>query len=476
MAVTIGHFVGDSSGKFHALFGNTTSQIDSQKLADQLGNLIMDVNRGVSYQKGSSYTLDDSLAGGRALQGQKNEKEIPEPSGADKCLTLYNKDCIHTIWWEEKEKAVYYQLQTGSIQENADQTGAKFVPDGEATKKTILAQNVEEFAVNLSSVEPQRVVKFQFVMSDARDKVIEENITLRNKVKVNCNMDEVYQAEDMTPDTEATTETEPEEPTTATTPEEPTTEATDEPTTQESSSTEASETTTKGTEASSTSSPVEKPEEIPEEETIYLAKDAQAKISLADTPGSYGESYFLVYKDDEKTPSDRVSSKKFHNNDYLEINMNNSNKTCTATIEWVDSLNLEKIDYIEIHFFSGDSSETEEKIVTVYPKIEEKIDRNKVITKTYWYLWSGPYEDSYFKVYFKDGTVSEPYGYDTFDPNSGSYNQYLNIKSKIGWLLLYHQDFTISLDPDNDFAGVDHFELIIQSGDRIRGTIQITLD
>ncbi|MDO4554995.1 MAG: prepilin-type N-terminal cleavage/methylation domain-containing protein, partial [Lachnospiraceae bacterium] len=211
MAVTISHFVGSSSNQFRSLFGNASNQIDSQDLADKLGTLIMGANRGISYQQNGSFVLNDAVAKGQTLSVDSSESQKAVSKGnnavTEKQLILYNKDCIHRIWWDETDQKVCYSLQTGRIQEKADGTGTEFITDSDETKPAVLASNVTDFAVNLAQLETSGIVKFQFKLSDTRDKVTEENVTVRNSVKVNLSEDDVYAKEDLSADTEATTET-----------------------------------------------------------------------------------------------------------------------------------------------------------------------------------------------------------------------------------------------------------------------------
>lgn len=136
----------------------TKTQIDIQELEDDVENMIMDANTSISY-----------------TDGDGTGKSI---------LTVFSKYLKHNgrypaqytdiMEWDPSQKTVSYTRQTIGTEEIF-----KEVP------MSVIADNVEDFSVDLSKVEKENIAEFQITINNkGKEDSVTCTVHIRNKVKV----------------------------------------------------------------------------------------------------------------------------------------------------------------------------------------------------------------------------------------------------------------------------------------------------
>lgn len=136
----------------------TKTQIDIQELEDDVENMIMDANTSISYTDG----------------GGTGKSILTVFSKYQKYNGRYPAQYTDIMEWDPSEKTVSYTRQTIGTEEIF-----KEVP------MSVIAENVEDFSVDLSNVEKENIAEFQITINNKGKKdSVTCTVHLRNKVKV----------------------------------------------------------------------------------------------------------------------------------------------------------------------------------------------------------------------------------------------------------------------------------------------------
>ncbi len=146
-------------------------QYEAQLAMNQLQDLLIDANRGVTYMvNGSTAILSDA--------------EIADGTVTDKQVFIYNADRYYVIEWIAAEREILYSEYI----RNAD---GSWVADADA-HDALLAEYVREFSVDLSSVQQNNCIELKIYFDNDREYQVTQNVKLRNKVSVNAPLAEMY--------------------------------------------------------------------------------------------------------------------------------------------------------------------------------------------------------------------------------------------------------------------------------------------
>lgn len=221
-------FIGTGANSYRNTSSNAEAQMEVQQALDQIQNIVIDVNRGVYYAAVEGDALADPDTPGVAIlndidQGDGLSKALYVTSAVPKengdrpnsyeyfCEIIQwnsaSKEIEYGAWtWEGIEPAepeatgktptdttVVSSAEATAPEANPDQqispqTTPEVKPTSKAQikiEKTILAEDITGFEVDISKAANKRVVRFQ-LMTDKRGKTIKtlHTVNLRNQIKV----------------------------------------------------------------------------------------------------------------------------------------------------------------------------------------------------------------------------------------------------------------------------------------------------
>lgn len=221
-------FIGTGANSYRNTSSNAEAQMEVQQALDQIQNIVIDVNRGVYYAAVEGDALADPDTPGTAIlndidQGDGLSKALYVTSAVPKengdrpnsyeyfCEIIQwnsaSKEIEYGAWtWEgiepaESESTGKTPTDTTAVssaeatapeanpdQQISPQTTPEVKPTSKAQikiEKTILAEDITGFEVDISKAANKRVVRFQ-LMTDKRGKTIKtlHTVNLRNQIKV----------------------------------------------------------------------------------------------------------------------------------------------------------------------------------------------------------------------------------------------------------------------------------------------------
>ena len=240
--------VGTGSHSYRTTSSNAKVQMETQNIMDQIQNIIIDVNRSVyySYGDGMNDNVGELVTNDIETAGTAAAKTFFATSGTESSNLdesgnkLYDYTC-DVILWNKQEQKLYYACKTwqgtetekstdtandvsvepsgltdgseqsetashagtngealmditdndmevadGSEDENESATVSKRTSKIEnKVKKTLLAENVTDFRVDVSKVASERIVRFQFTADvNGKETTTVHAVNLRNQIQV----------------------------------------------------------------------------------------------------------------------------------------------------------------------------------------------------------------------------------------------------------------------------------------------------
>jgi prepilin-type N-terminal cleavage/methylation domain-containing protein len=163
-------------------------QYEAQLANNQLMNLILDTQKGITYQYN---TATNSVT-------IHSDADIPNPDDVvSKTVYLYaydeassgTRDTYFIIVWEKATKKLYiteYDYSTAD---------PSWTPDHDPiTKKEmgLLSNYVEDFSLDLNQVETEQRLRMNLTFKNESEYHVNQNITLRNKIKIDKTVAEIY--------------------------------------------------------------------------------------------------------------------------------------------------------------------------------------------------------------------------------------------------------------------------------------------
>ena len=145
-------------------------QYEAQLTMNQLQDLLIDATKGVSYSvNGDTHRI-------------LSDADITEASVTAKQLTVYNEDKYCVIKWDVAQEQLLYS----EYNREPDDSFTAVAVD------VLMGEYVHAFSVDLSQMERGKTIRLDVVFNNEREYQVTQNVTLRNKVKVNGSLSEIY--------------------------------------------------------------------------------------------------------------------------------------------------------------------------------------------------------------------------------------------------------------------------------------------
>ncbi len=169
---------------------NTDLQYEAQLLANQLNDLVIDAARGISYEFNAAAAEGTSETGLITADTAINSEWIVQT----KQLYIYCDEAYYLIQWVTEEEVDGVKNAVNKIYYS------EYEPNSSKTLKAgpeLLAEYVTGFSVDLSEVPTNRTVTFTITFNKGENEyTITRKVKLRNEVKINAAVDEVYAVDD----------------------------------------------------------------------------------------------------------------------------------------------------------------------------------------------------------------------------------------------------------------------------------------
>lgn len=215
--------IGTGANSYRSTSSNAKAQMETQEVMDQIQNMIIDVNRSVyyAYGEGINQKIGSEIRNDIDSTDNSQSKTFFACSATE--LNAQQKKYAYScdvIEWDSSDQKLYYACRTWEGEETeTTQNGTKnedelasYSADGELTdggtdtsdgngdtnikskrtseivtkvSKTLLADNITNFCVDISKAESERIVRFQFT-TDKNGKEITtiHTVNLRNQVQI----------------------------------------------------------------------------------------------------------------------------------------------------------------------------------------------------------------------------------------------------------------------------------------------------
>ncbi len=158
----------------------TDIQTEAQLVSNQLRELMIDTARGISYSYNSDYMDADAFE-------LIDDSSLPDDY-VTKSLYIYDSDKYFELIWDTDKRQIFYQ------EYGKDESPAS-ISEADLASRKVLANNVSNFSVDLSSIKSDRTVAFTITMQrDAAGRVYSTShkVKLRNEVLINAPRDDIY--------------------------------------------------------------------------------------------------------------------------------------------------------------------------------------------------------------------------------------------------------------------------------------------
>lgn len=215
--------IGTGANSYRSTSSNAKAQMETQEVMDQIQNMIIDVNRSVYYAYGEGINqkigseIRNDIDSGDSSQSKTFFACSASELNAQQKKYAYSCDVIE---WDSSDQKLYYACRTWEGEETettqngtknedelasysadeeltdggtdtSDETGITNIKSKRTSEiitkvsKTILADNITNFCVDVSKAESERIVRFQFT-TDKNGKEITtiHTVNLRNQVQI----------------------------------------------------------------------------------------------------------------------------------------------------------------------------------------------------------------------------------------------------------------------------------------------------
>lgn len=185
-------FIGTSTKQYKYATKDVDLQYEAQLTMNQIGNLIIDAQKGVKYEPATvAAPVEVASVNPEAgyIATASAEEASSEEASSDSKLIIYNKDCTYNIIYRPSEHKIYLRKDT------LDSATGAVKADGQG-KESLMAENVIGFTPDLSEAESKNSVGL-VVDFKAGDKkyTSKQNFTMRNKVPTGADVEYVAPAE-----------------------------------------------------------------------------------------------------------------------------------------------------------------------------------------------------------------------------------------------------------------------------------------
>ena len=157
-------------------------QYEAQLATNQIVELLIDANKGISYSMDSWSPWDDSLY---------SNSDVPDKE--NKFFAIYNSDEYYLLTWNQTDRTISY---TEYQKENP---GDRY-PTKTTSSNELLADSVKEMAIDLQNADTNGRVRLTFTFQKAengKEYTVNQYVTVRNAINnedflVNQTIDKVY--------------------------------------------------------------------------------------------------------------------------------------------------------------------------------------------------------------------------------------------------------------------------------------------
>ena len=197
LGLAVTGFIGTSTKQYKYATKDVDLQYEAQLTMNQIGNLIIDAQKGVKYEPATvaapvevaSVNPEAGYIATASAEEASSEEASSEQSSSDSKLIICNNDCTYNIIYRPSEHKIYLRKDT------LDPATGAVKADGQG-KESLMAENVIGFTPDLSEAESKNSVGL-VVDFKAGDKkyTSKQNFTLRNKVPTGADVEYVAPAE-----------------------------------------------------------------------------------------------------------------------------------------------------------------------------------------------------------------------------------------------------------------------------------------
>lgn len=164
-SIAIFQFLNTSAIHYQKENSEVELQYEAQVATNQITDFLIDANKGVKY----SYDASTAIL---------SDADIADLSAVtSKEITIYNDGIYYVLTWKKADKKLYY---TDYIYDVDTDTWNLRTDEG------LMAENVEDFAVDMTNTDKNGVVRIKALFKRDREYEVTQNVTIRNKVKVNA--------------------------------------------------------------------------------------------------------------------------------------------------------------------------------------------------------------------------------------------------------------------------------------------------
>lgn len=197
LGLAVTGFIGTSTKQYKYATKDVDLQYEAQLTMNQIGNLIIDAQKGVKYEPATvaapvevaSANPEAGYIATASAEEASSEEASSEQSSSDSKLIICNNDCTYNIIYRSSEHKIYLRKDT------LDPATGAVKADGQG-KESLMAENVTGFTPDLSEAESKNSVGL-VVDFKAGDKkyTSKQNFTMRNKVPTGADVEYVAPVE-----------------------------------------------------------------------------------------------------------------------------------------------------------------------------------------------------------------------------------------------------------------------------------------
>lgn len=197
LGLAVAGFIGTSTKQYKYASKDVDLQYEAQLTMNQIGNLIIDAQKGVKYEPATvaapvevaSANPEAGYIATASAEEASSEEASSEQSSSDSKLIICNNDCTYNIIYRSSEHKIYLRKDT------LDPATGAVKADGQG-KESLMAENVTGFTPDLSEAESKNSVGL-VVDFKAGDKkyTSKQNFTMRNKVPTGADVEYVAPVE-----------------------------------------------------------------------------------------------------------------------------------------------------------------------------------------------------------------------------------------------------------------------------------------
>ncbi len=186
LGLAVVNFIGTSSNQYKSATKEVDLQYEAQLTMNQIGDLLIDAQKGVKYESGSATNPVE-------VASANEESSITSQAvSSDSKLIIYDSDCTYNIIYRPADSKIYLRKDT------VDESTGNVVEGQES----LMAEHVVGFTPDLSEAESKNSINIVVDFKNG-DKTYTstQNFTMRNKVPVGKDVEYVPEPDEPEPRT-----------------------------------------------------------------------------------------------------------------------------------------------------------------------------------------------------------------------------------------------------------------------------------